>query len=286
MNLKEKIEKSIQLRNIIFETEKELLLLDAEIKAGMLEELEFEEDIKVGDYVSEEKTNKKYKIDKINMYYDKYTLLPYLSPILISLKADMSNGRIIGTNNYIFNSAIGNWFEKDNQNETLLSQFGQVIHNTSAINIASANKISDYFKVKINHKEVDFIKKAGYTSQSGYSSTLILEDDIFDVIISHKTAPSNFKHLEEKRHDYFLEILTKDNRVFIYTTKENQDKAVRITQKKLKELKEMIINSAEEILELTQYNFTSSEYHSSFHCVSTNDDSYTDIDKYMNKVYA
>jgi len=139
-----------------------------------------------------------------------------------------------------------------------------------------ANDIKNYFKIIINKKNTDFDKEKGYSNASGYSSTIIKNDDVFDFIISHTVAPSNYR---KHNHSYYLEIITKNKENFIYTTKE--DKSIRLTQKKLKELKELILNKSDLLLKTP---FNSTPYSSSFHNLSATTDFYADFNKYMSRI--
>lgn len=284
MDLKQKINKTIEIRNKIKELELELLNLLPEIEKEMINNLSFEEDIKVNDTIINTHSNKRFIVEDLKVYYDRITLLPFVSPVLRRVNADYSPGNVKGVDNYTNTNARYDFFDKNKEGLSLLDIHGQTIHNTSKLKITTGNKITDFFKAKTIQKKQDIKTKKGYTNQSGYSTTIIEDDDTLDYIISHTTKPSNLSFdRDEDRYDYFLEIVTKIGKAYIYTTNNNKNKAVKMTQKKLKEIKELIKNKSDKIL-LMDSSLKQSHYNSSFHGISNRDEFGISLINYLNSL--
>jgi len=76
----------------------------------MIEDLKSKEDITVGSYVSSKEESKHFMVKSLSLYYDKDTLLPFLSPVLISMRADNTLGRVNGSYNFTSNYARHDYF--------------------------------------------------------------------------------------------------------------------------------------------------------------------------------
>lgn len=284
MNLNEKIDKSIELRNNIRKLELELLDLTQEISKEVLDELEFDEDIKTGDTIIETRTNKRFIIEGLTVYFDSKTLKPYVSPILRRVNADYTPGNVKGVDNYVHGGINQAFFDNDRED---FKKYGQDVHKTSSIKINSANNMKNFFKVREIKKDKKFPTSRGYQHVSGYSSTVV-EDDTIEYIISHTVSPCNLRWPDNDfKHEYFLEIHTTDGTNYLYTTPDNADKAVRITQKKIGDIKELILNNDKEKILHMGKQFRNSLYSSNWHSAIFNykDEDTIKLFEYMSRIY-
>jgi len=265
MSLQENINKSIKLREDIKNKEIELSNILFEIETEMLSNAKFEDDLHIGSTIVAENGGKRYIVEDLNVYYAFDTLLPYISPVIRRIQADgITPGNVKDVDNYNFARTP---FLEEFDNKLKGQKVGSDRFTVSNIRISSSNNYSKFFVVKkLDKKEQKIKKVAAYTNQSGYKSFTFPEDDLLELIVSHTTAPINFERMS-RRHNYYLEIVTKDGRNFIYTEKSYHNKAVRLTQKKIEQIKEMILDNDERLLEyfdeeLSQATIYSSNFHS------------------------
>ena len=263
MDIKSNLLKDIKsLREEIHLKEIELSNKILEVEKILLSELSEQKNISVGSYIESKQSKKRFIIEDLNLFFNQNTLDYYFLPTIKRLKSDgITPANVKDVDNYIFQRTPFTDISIETE-----------IHHTSSIRIASGNNLEDFILVdssliekKKSLVKMKIKKEKIYTNASGYSAFYFPDDKLIKTIVSHRSRPTN---LSKELFDcnYFLEIVTIDNRYFIYTDTEFKNKSIRLTDKKINSIKDMIINDNGKLFEYSEKELTPpSFYHSYFH---------------------